>query len=148
MSATAQWSGVGLDTGYVYIVGATALSGMGLGIASPALTSLMAGSVAETDLGVAGAMQQLMTQLGAVLGSAVFATISVSASHGNFQPFHFAFIGDLPYTPADSANMPAFVTDINNDTDVQFVAHAGHAVAAHERHHLVAALNRWRSSGE
>ena len=39
--------------------------------------------------------------------------------------FHFAFIGDLPYTNADSANMPAFTADINNDTDVQFVAHAG-----------------------
>jgi len=86
------WSGVGLDTGYVYIVGATALSGVGLGIASPALTSLMAGSVAETDLGVAGAMQQLMTQLGAVLGSAVLATVSVTAHPGNMGPFHVAFL--------------------------------------------------------
>ncbi|HAP75936.1 MAG TPA: hypothetical protein DCR14_07625 [Acidimicrobiaceae bacterium] len=39
--------------------------------------------------------------------------------------FHFALIGDLPYTSADSANMPAFVADINNDAQVTFVAHAG-----------------------
>jgi len=39
--------------------------------------------------------------------------------------FHFALIGDLPYTAADSANLPALVADINNDPDVLFVAHAG-----------------------
>ncbi len=39
--------------------------------------------------------------------------------------FHFALIGDLPYTTADTAAMPALVADINNDPDVQFVAHAG-----------------------
>ena len=92
MASMLLWATVGLDSSYPFIIAATAMSGIGLGIASPALTSLMASSVSETDMGVAGAMQQLMTQLGAVLGSAVFATISVSASHGNFQPFHFAFI--------------------------------------------------------
>ncbi|HQZ33306.1 MAG TPA: hypothetical protein PK020_02720 [Ilumatobacteraceae bacterium] len=39
--------------------------------------------------------------------------------------FNFALIGDLPYTAADSANLPALVADINNDPDVLFVAHAG-----------------------
>lgn len=86
------WSTVGLDSSYVFIVAATAFSGIGLGIASPALTSLMAGAVAETDLGVAGAMQQLMTQMGQVLGSAVLATISVAASPDNLGPFHAAFV--------------------------------------------------------
>jgi MFS family permease len=86
------WSTVGLDSSYIFIVAATAFSGIGLGIASPALTSLMAGAVAETDLGVAGAMQQLMTQMGQVLGSAVLATISVAASPGNLAPFHTAFL--------------------------------------------------------
>jgi MFS family permease len=92
MASMLLWATVGLDSSYPMIIGATALSGIGLGIASPALTSLMASSVAESDMGVAGAMQQLMTQLGAVLGSAVLATISVTADHGNFQPFHFAFL--------------------------------------------------------
>lgn len=86
------WSTVGLDSSYIFIIAATAFSGIGLGIASPALTSLMANAVAAADLGVAGAMQQLMTQMGQVLGSAVLATVSVSASAGNLGPFHLAFV--------------------------------------------------------
>jgi MFS family permease len=86
------WSTVGFDTGYPFIILATALSGVGLGIASPALTSLMANAVDEADLGVAGALQQLMTQLGAVLGAAVMATISVTATSDNLTPFHAAFM--------------------------------------------------------
>ena len=39
--------------------------------------------------------------------------------------FHFALIGDVPYTTADSAHLPALVTDINNDAQVALVAHAG-----------------------
>jgi MFS family permease len=87
-----MWMTVGADTGYLFIVVATAMSGVGLGIASPALTSLMANAVDEADLGVAGAMQQLMTQLGAVLGSAVLATISATATQDDFAPFHTAFL--------------------------------------------------------
>lgn len=86
-----MWATVGVDAGYPYIIAATAMSGIGLGIASPALTSLMANAVDENDLGVAGAMQQLMTQLGAVMGSAVLATVSATADHDHFGPFHAAF---------------------------------------------------------
>jgi len=86
------WALVSVDSGYVFIVIATAFSGIGLGIASPALTSLMSSSVEQSDMGVAGAMQQLMTQLGAVLGSAVLTTISVSAGDGNLAPFKAAFV--------------------------------------------------------
>jgi len=86
------WATVGLDDGYLFIIIATAFSGIGLGIASPALTSLVANAVDEKDLGVAGAMQQLMTQLGAVLGSAVLVTVSASADTDNLGPFHAAFI--------------------------------------------------------
>jgi MFS family permease len=87
-----MWATVGLHSGYPFIIAATAMSGIGLGIASPALTSLMANAVDEADLGVAGALQQLMSQLGAVLGAAVLATVSVTADHDHFGPFHAAFI--------------------------------------------------------
>jgi len=91
MISMVMWSTVGHGTGYPYIIAATAMSGVGLGIASPALTALMVNAVATEDVGVAGAMQQLMTQLGAVLGAAVLATISVTATTTNMQPFHTAF---------------------------------------------------------
>jgi hypothetical protein len=86
------WSTVGIHTGPVFIVAATAMSGVGLGIASPALTALMAGSVDAADLGVAGAMQQLSTQLGSVLGSAVLATVSATANRHHMTTFHVAFL--------------------------------------------------------
>ena len=54
----------------LYIAFGLSLSGMGLGIASPALTALLANSVDVADLGVASAVQQLLNQMGAVLGAA------------------------------------------------------------------------------
>lgn len=86
-----MWARITPGDGYLTIVVATALSGIGLGIASPALTSLMTNSVDAADIGVVGALQQLMNQLGGVLGSAVLATLSVTADHDNFGPFHLAF---------------------------------------------------------
>ncbi len=85
------WTVVGADTALWFVAIALALSGVGLGIASPALTSLTANAVADTDLGIAGAMQQLMSQLGAVTGSVVLTTISFGGSATNFGPYHTAF---------------------------------------------------------
>ncbi len=59
------------------IVGALALSGVGLGCSSPALAASIANAVDERDLGVAGAFQQMMTQLGVVVGIQVMQTVSV-----------------------------------------------------------------------
>ncbi len=59
------------------IVGALALSGIGLGCSSPALAASIANAVEEEDLGVAGAFQQMMTQLGVVIGIQVMQTVSV-----------------------------------------------------------------------
>ncbi|MEQ1787854.1 MAG: MFS transporter, partial [Acidimicrobiales bacterium] len=59
------------------IVGALALSGVGLGCSSPALAASIANAVDERDLGVAGAFQQMMTQLGVVIGIQVMQTVSV-----------------------------------------------------------------------
>ena len=59
------------------ILGALALSGVGLGCSSPALSASIANAVDERDLGIAGAFQQMMTQLGVVIGIQVMQTVSV-----------------------------------------------------------------------
>jgi EmrB/QacA subfamily drug resistance transporter len=59
------------------IVGALALSGVGLGCSAPALAASVANAVEEHDLGIAGAFQQMMTQLGVVVGIQVMQTVSV-----------------------------------------------------------------------
>jgi predicted MFS family arabinose efflux permease len=51
------------------------LSGIGFGIAAPALTALVANAVDDETIGVAGAMQQLLSQMGAVLGSTVMISV-------------------------------------------------------------------------
>ena len=51
------------------------LTGFGMGIAAPSLTALLAASVKESDMGVASAMQQLMSQMGAVLGGALMIAV-------------------------------------------------------------------------
>lgn len=52
-----------------------ALSGLGLGVASPALTSLLSNAVADHELGIASAMQQLISQMGALLGATVMISV-------------------------------------------------------------------------
>lgn len=85
------WALVDAGTAIWFVVIALALSGAGLGIASPAMTSLTANAVGEHELGVVGAMQQLMTQLGAVVGTVVLTTVSVDGGEGRLAPYQHAF---------------------------------------------------------
>lgn len=59
----------------VMLVIGLGLSGIGFGIAAPALTALVANAVDDETIGVAGAMQQLLSQMGAVLGSTVMISV-------------------------------------------------------------------------
>lgn len=52
-----------------------ALSGLGLGVASPAMSALLANAVDDGQLGAASAMQQLVTQMGALLGATVMISV-------------------------------------------------------------------------
>ena len=58
----------GLDTSQPSIVGALALAGAGMGIATPALSASVTLSVDAEDFGIAGAAQQMMNQVGVVVG--------------------------------------------------------------------------------
>ena len=81
---------VGPGTGLFMMLMALGLSGAGIGMASPAMTSLVANAVDERDLGVAGAMQQLMTQMGAVFGSVVMTSVQQSVGNGDPTAESFA----------------------------------------------------------
>jgi MFS family permease len=77
-----------------FVVVALALSGVGFGVLAPALTSLIASAVDEQDLGVAGALQQLMSQLGAVLGTVIMTSVqqAMQSSRGLEASFRPAFV--------------------------------------------------------
>jgi MFS family permease len=63
----------------VLAVAGLALAGAGTGIAVPSLTALLAGSVDSSDLGVAGALRQLASEMGGVLGGALMFAVHESA---------------------------------------------------------------------
>jgi EmrB/QacA subfamily drug resistance transporter len=69
---------IDVDSTSMFIAAALALSGVGLGISAPAMTATVANAVADEDLGVAAALQQLMTQVGAVVGIQVMQTVQAS----------------------------------------------------------------------
>ncbi len=80
----------------IHIIIGLMLTGIGTGIASPAMTSLVANSVSDDDLGVAGALQQLVVQLGAVLGSTVMIAIHESTlSHGAIPSYAYAMMSGV-----------------------------------------------------
>jgi MFS family permease len=59
---------VGEGTTDVFIAGGLALSGIGMGATQPSMVATIANAVDENDLGVAGAAQQMLTQIGTVGG--------------------------------------------------------------------------------
>ncbi|HEX9260689.1 MAG TPA: MFS transporter [Acidimicrobiales bacterium] len=85
---------IGAGTAGWFIAFALALSGIGLGISSPAMGATVANAVDEADLGVAGALQQLMTQVASVVGVTVLQSVQVGteAASGLVGSYGNAFI--------------------------------------------------------
>jgi len=63
-----------------------ALSGLGLGVASPAMSALLANAVDDGQLGAASAMQQLVTQMGALLGATVMISVHEASIEQGILP--------------------------------------------------------------
>ncbi len=61
-----------------FVVAALGLSGVGMGAVSPAMAASIANAVDERDLGVAGAAQQMMTQVSVVAGIQILQTVQAS----------------------------------------------------------------------
>lgn len=77
-----------------WVVLSLALSGIGLGASAPSMAATVANAVDEDDLGVAGATQQLITQVGVVAGIQLMQTLQVSTSDsvGLVTSFHYAYL--------------------------------------------------------
>lgn len=80
--------------GAALVMLALALAGIGNGVASPAMSATLANAVPEADLGIAGAAQQLLTQVGQVAGIQLAQTLQESreASVGALASFHEAYL--------------------------------------------------------
>ena len=64
------------------VVLALTLSGIGIGAAQPRLTACVANAVHDEDLGIAGATQQLVAQVGTTVGMNLLEAVQVTAAAG------------------------------------------------------------------
>lgn len=71
-------STIGVGTSALVIAGGLALAGVALGLASPAMASSVTNAVDEADVGVAGAAQQMMIQIGLVVGIQLMQTVQLT----------------------------------------------------------------------
>lgn len=76
-------SRVAPGTGDPAIAGALALAGVGLGVSSPALAASMANAVDAANLGIAGAAQQMIVQVGVVAGIQLAQTVQATRAGGD-----------------------------------------------------------------
>jgi MFS family permease len=84
---------VGVGTSDLVIIAGLALSGIGQGIASPALSGLVANAVDSKDIGTAAAVQQLMTQMGAVIGTTIMVSVhEATLSQGVVESYGYALL--------------------------------------------------------
>jgi MFS family permease len=85
---------VGRSSSDLLVIGGLALSGMGLGASSPSMAATIANAVDESDLGIAGAAQQMMTQIGVVAGIQLMQTVQIAGQHsvGLVSSYHRAYL--------------------------------------------------------
>jgi MFS family permease len=71
-----------------------ALSGVGMGMSSPAMAAAVANAVDAQDLGIAGATQQMVNQIGVVLGIQIVQTVQVARAgvDGAVSSYHQAYL--------------------------------------------------------
>ena len=84
---------LGSSPSLLVIIIALALSGVGNGLSTPSTVSSASNEVAEDELGVMSAAQQLITQIGIVAGIQVMVTVQASAHGGvgSLASFHRAY---------------------------------------------------------
>jgi len=70
------------NPGTAAVVLALTLSGAGIGAAQPRISACVANSVSNEDLGIAGATQQLVAQVGTTVGMNLLEAVQVTAAAG------------------------------------------------------------------
>lgn len=109
---------LGADSSDLVVVGSLALSGVGLGMSAPALVASIANTVDDSDLGVVGAMQQMMTQFGVVVGIQVMQATQAAreSAVGEEAAFREAYIVGAVAALVGLA-FAAFVRSTKDDAD-------------------------------
>ncbi|NCY17443.1 MAG: MFS transporter [Actinobacteria bacterium] len=69
---------IGVGSGFWLIEGALMLSGIGMGACAPAMIASLANAVDTSDLGVASAASQTMSQIGVVAGMQILLTVELA----------------------------------------------------------------------
>jgi MFS family permease len=84
---------VGASSSLLPVFAALALSGIGMGAASPAMAASVANAVRDADFGIAGAAQQMVSTLGTVTGTQVLFTVQQAQAPGGLDAsFHAAYL--------------------------------------------------------
>jgi EmrB/QacA subfamily drug resistance transporter len=88
------WSQVDPGASNWAVMGALALAGVGLGVSSPSMAASVANAVDDENLGIAGAAQQLLTQVGIVTGIQMAETVQAAreSAVGRVASFHEAYV--------------------------------------------------------
>ncbi|MCB0978971.1 MAG: MFS transporter [Acidimicrobiales bacterium] len=120
-------AGFGETTTELSIVGALALAGVGMGIAMPPLSTSVTVSVDSSDYGIAGAAQQMMNQVGVVVGITAMQSVqqsrlAVEGTAGSYPWGYlagaiFAGAGLLAATRIVSAGEPSSELDRHVDDE-------------------------------
>jgi MFS family permease len=87
-------AGVGSSSSFLHIVAALVLTGIGLGVSLPGLTSSVANAVEERDFGSISAAQEMVFMIGNVLGMQGLQTVQAARARavGAAGGYHDAFI--------------------------------------------------------
>src|SRR5439155_1252950 len=87
------WTRVSPGASNAHVLAALALAGVGLGVSSPSLAASIANAVEDASLGIAGAAQQLIAQVGQVIGIQLAETVQASRAHaGLTHSFQQAYL--------------------------------------------------------
>jgi EmrB/QacA subfamily drug resistance transporter len=93
LAALVWMATLGTGSSVAVIMGALALAGVGMGLAMPPLSASVTVSVDRKDLGIAGAAQQMMIQVGVVFGITMMQSVQQSrlASAGLEVSYHWGY---------------------------------------------------------